>query len=88
MCGLALEPVQQVSIRRAQYLIDAMNLIQLARAVKERILGHHLKQHTAIAPDIHLRVIVAISHQTLRRSVPPGRNVLSIRMFRVNPFFT
>ena len=41
---------------------------------------------TAISPNIHLRIIITISHQTLRGSIPPRRNILSVRLFRINSF--
>ena len=55
-----------------------MDLVKLVFAVEEGVLGDHLKEDAAIAPDVHFVVIVAIGHQTLRSSVPPGGNVLGV----------
>ena len=63
-----------------------MDLVELSLTIKEWILGYHLEQHTSIAPNIHFRVIVAVSHETLRRPVPSRGNVLRIGLFRKDTY--
>ena len=82
--GFALEPVEQFGIGGSEDFVDAMDLVELAGAIKKRILGDHFKQHTTVPPHVHLGVVVTISHQTLRRAVPSCRDVLGVRMLAVN----
>lgn len=70
MRSSALEQINERLFGCAQNLIDLMYLVKLALPIEQWILGDHLEQHAPIAPDIHLRVIVAIGHQTLRGSIP------------------
>ena len=70
----------------AEYLIDFMDLIELSFSVKEGVLSDHLKENAAVAPDIHFGVIIAISHETLRSSIPTSGYVLSVGLLGVNAY--
>lgn len=70
MSGPALKQIDKRLFGRAQNLIDFMYLIKLALAIEKWILGYHLEQYASIPPDIHFRIIVAIGHQALGRSIP------------------
>ena len=83
MRGLFGKFIQQPFIRSAQHTKNSRDLIDLTFSRKERILGKKLKKHAPHTPNIHLFRVVAISHQTLRRPIPPRRNVLSMRPRRM-----
>jgi len=61
-----------------------VNLVELSLAIEERILGDHLEKDTAVAPDVHFGVVVAVSHETLRCPVPSGGDVLSVGLLGIN----
>jgi hypothetical protein len=84
MCGFALEPAKQFGTGRSEHFVDAMDLVELTGAIEERKLGNHLKKDTAVTPDIHFGVVVAVSHEAFRSAVPPGGDVFSIGMLAVN----
>lgn len=83
MRGLFGKLIQQPFIGSTEHTKNGRNLIDLTFPRKERILGKELKKHTPDTPNIHLFRVVAISHQTLRRTIPPRRNVLSVRPGRM-----
>lgn len=60
-----------------------MDLIQLVLAIEQRISGDHLEKDTAIPPNIHLMVVVAISHEAFGCPVPSRRYVLGVWMLAV-----
>ena len=62
-----------------------MDLVKFVVAREEWEEREHLEEDAANAPVVHLVVVVAVSHQTLGRTVPPGRYVLSERRLRVHP---
>ena len=55
-----------------------MDLVEFALSVEERVLGNHLEEDTAVAPDVHLGVIVAVGHEALGGPVPAGGDVLRV----------
>ena len=61
-----------------------MDLVKLSFAVEERVLGDHFEEDTAIAPDVHFGVIVAVSHEALGGSVPASGDVLGVGLFGVD----
>ena len=69
--------LKQIFGRRSNDLINAMNLIKLVFSTKQRVLSDHFEEHTSIPPNIHLKIIVPVSHQAFWSPVPPGRNILS-----------
>lgn len=78
------EQLNQRWFRSSKDLINLVNLIKFALTIKERILSDHLEKHTAVSPDIHLGIIVAIGHQAFRSSVPTCRDVFCIGLLRVD----
>ena len=61
-----------------------MDLIKFALAIEERVLGNHLEEDAAIAPDVHLGVIVAVGHEALGSPVPAGRDVFGVGLLGVD----
>jgi len=53
-----------------------MDLVEFVVAREEWEERQDFEEDTAHAPNVHFVSVVAVSHQTFRRSVPPGRNVL------------
>ena len=60
-----------------------MNLVKFSFAIEERILGYHFEEDTSITPDVHLGVIVSISHEAFGRAIPAGGDVFSVGLFGV-----
>ena len=52
--------------------MDPVHLVELIFARKKRFFGDKLKKHASKTPNIHFLIIVAVSHQTLRGSIPPS----------------
>ena len=63
-----------------------MDLVNFVLAIKKRISRYHFEQYTTVPPYIHLMVIVAISHETFRGSIPSRGDILCVWMFAVNTF--
>ena len=59
--------------------MDPVHLVELIFARKKRFFGDKLKKHASKTPNIHFLIIVAVSHQTLRGSIPPSWNVVGVR---------
>jgi hypothetical protein len=55
-----------------------VDLVELVLARKERFFGDELEQNAAETPNIHLLVIVAVSHEALGCPVPPRRYIIRI----------
>lgn len=59
-----------------------MHLVQLVAARKEGVQRGDFEHHAPRAPDIHLAVIVAVSHEALRGAIPPwlkqGKNLVEM----------
>lgn len=79
MRRLTSKPIKHLRFRRPDDIMNPMNLIELILARKKRFLGDQLKQHTPKSPNIHLLIVVPISHQALGSPVPTCRYVISIR---------
>jgi len=62
-----------------------MNLIQFVITRKQREQRNNFEEDAANAPIVHLVIVVAIGKQTLRRSVPPGADVLCEGQLRIDP---
>jgi len=78
-----LELVNELLGRRAQDVVDLVNLVELIFTGKEWVERQDFKKYAPHAPNVHFVTVVAIRHQALRRAVPPGRNVLSEGRFVV-----
>lgn len=81
--GSTFEEIDKGLFRCSEHLIDLMYLIKLTLSVEERVLGHHFEEDAAVTPDVHLGVVVAISHEALGCSVPTCRDVLRVGLFGV-----
>ena len=55
-----------------------MDLVEFALSVEERVLGNHLEEDAAVAPDVHLGVVVAVGHEALGGPVPAGGDILRV----------
>jgi len=55
-----------------------MDLVQLVFTWKQRLFSDEFEEYTSEPPDVHLLVVVAISHQALRSPVPPRGDVVSV----------
>eukprot|EP00341_Mesodinium_pulex_P001555 CAMPEP_0116919388 /NCGR_PEP_ID=MMETSP0467-20121206/20355_1 /TAXON_ID=283647 /ORGANISM="Mesodinium pulex, Strain SPMC105" /LENGTH=100 /DNA_ID=CAMNT_0004596955 /DNA_START=578 /DNA_END=880 /DNA_ORIENTATION=- len=76
VAGVHLEFVQNGLGRGAEDVVDFVDLVEFVRAREEWEQGQHFEQHAAYAPDVHLVVVVAVSQQTLGRSLPAGGDLL------------
>lgn len=75
---LALEAIQYLLLGGSKDVIDPMNLIQFVLARKEWLFGDQLEQNASEPPNIHLLVIVAVGHQTLRGAIPSSRDIVGV----------
>lgn len=62
MTGQALEFLEDLRLGRPQNIMDLVDLIQLIIAGKQRTFREHFEKYTPIAPQIHFKVVIAISH--------------------------
>lgn len=84
MSGPAFEEVDEGLFGRSENLIDLMYLIKFSFSIEERVLGHHFEEDAAVPPDVHLGVVVAVSHEALGRTVPACGYVLRIWLLGVD----
>ena len=84
--SLASEPIQDVLPGRTKNIIDSMDLIELVFAREEGFFGYKFEENAAKAPNIHLFVIVAVSHETFGSPIPPRGDVVGVRSRRVFTF--
>ena len=64
--------------------MDLVHLVYLVVAREQRKQRDDFEEHAANSPQVHLIPVVAISEQTLRRTIPPCGDVLSVWLFRVD----
>lgn len=83
MRGPALKPLQNLWSRSTQHVVNQMHLIELVTPGKQRYFLDEFKQHTPKSPDIHLFVVVAVSHQTLWRPIPSCADIFGIWLLTV-----
>lgn len=83
MSGLTLESIKHFLFRCSKDIVDPMYLIQLIFTRKKWLFGDELKQHASESPNIHFFIVVAVSHQALRRTIPPRRYIIRIRTRRM-----
>ncbi len=61
--------------------MDLADLVQFVVPWEEGHEGEQLKKDAADAPDVHFVIVVPVGEETLRCSVPPGRDVFCERLF-------
>lgn len=67
-----LKLVQKLLLRRSNNIMNFVDLVEFVGTREERRECQNFKEDTADAPVVHLVIVVSISQQTLRRSIPPG----------------
>mmetsp|Transcript_49067 Transcript_49067/g.118233 ORF Transcript_49067/g.118233 Transcript_49067/m.118233 type:complete len:227 (+) Transcript_49067:799-1479(+) len=82
--GVLLELGQRVGRRRADDVVNLVDLVELVGAGEEGVEGEHLEHDAAHPPHVHLVVVEAVGQQALGRAVPAGRDVLGVRLLRVD----
>lgn len=78
MSSLSFEAVDKFLFGSSEYIIDAMYLIEFVLAWEERLLGDEFEENASESPDVHLFVIVAVSHEALGSSIPPGGDIVRV----------
>lgn len=68
---------------RAQYLVNAIDLIQLIGTGKQGVERNDLEEDASGGPHIHFGTIVAIGQETLRSAVPTGCYVFGVGLLIV-----
>ena len=81
---MPLELVEQLLIRCAQDVMDLVHLIEFIVPRKQREERNDLEHDAADAPQVHLVPIVSISEEALRCTIPPRRDVLCVRLLRID----
>ena len=81
---ILLELIKEFLVRSAKDVMYFMDLVKFIIAWKQREERKHFKENASHSPVVHLMVVVAICKETLRRSIPPSRNVLSEGRLGVN----
>jgi hypothetical protein len=82
--GLLLKLVEDGLLWSAQDVVDFVDLVQLVVSRKDREQRNNFKEDAAYAPVVHFVIVVAVSHQTFRRAVPPRAYVLGKGRLRVH----
>lgn len=59
-CDL-LKLIEQLLLRRAQYVVDLVHLVELIGTWEQRCQSQNLVEHAADAPIVHLVIVVAVS---------------------------
>lgn len=65
-------------------VVDFVDLIKFVVSGEDRKQRNNFEKNAAHAPVVHLVIVVAVSHQTFRRAVPPGAYVLCEGGLRVD----
>ena len=68
---------------RAQYLVNAIDLIQLIGTGKQGVERNDLEEDAPGGPHIHFGTVVAIGQETLRRAIPAGCYVFGVGLLIV-----
>ena len=82
--GVLLEIIEERLLRRSQNVMYLVHLVDFVIAWEERKERYYFKEDASHAPEIHLISIVPICKQAFRRSVPPGGDVLCVRLLGVD----
>ena len=64
--------------------MNFVDLIKFIVAWEQREQGQDFKVNAANPPVVHLVIVVAVSQEALRRSVPSGADILCKRRLRVD----
>ena len=83
---LRLELIQNAIRRRPKHAMYFVHLVKLIFAGEERALGDHFEEDASIAPKVHLQIVIAVGHETLRGAIPASRDVFSIRLLGVGAY--
>ena len=78
-----LEFVKQLLGRRAQDVMNFVDLVELVFARKQRKQRQHFEEHTPSAPDVHFVSVVPVGHQALGGAVPARADVFGQGWFVV-----
>ena len=78
MSCLTFETVNELLFRSSKDIINAMYLIKFIPTWEERFFGDEFKENTAKSPNVHLLIIISVSHEALWGSIPPGGDVVSV----------
>jgi hypothetical protein len=84
MSCILLEIIEQCFIGRAKDIVDLVHLVDFVIAWEERKERYNFKEDASYSPKIHFVAVVAICQQTFWSSVPSSRNILGIRLLRIN----
>ena len=82
--GVSLELIEQGLVGRAQNVMNFVHLVEFVVPGEEREQRDDLEHDAADAPQIHLVAIVAVGEEALGRAVPPCRDVLRVRLLRID----
>lgn len=74
-----LKLVDELLRGRAQYVVDLVDLVKLVFTREEWKERENFEEDATYAPDVHFVAVVAVGHETFRRSVPARADVLSER---------
>lgn len=85
MGGLTFESIEHILSRSTQNIVYPVDLVQFVLAWKQGLLGDQFEQDAAETPNVHLLIIIAICHETLRCSVPSRGDVVRVGKGRVLP---
>ena len=77
---IPFEPLENVLLRSAENVMDLVDLVEFVLAREEWEEAQDFEEDAANSPHIHLVVVVALGQQTLRRPVPPGRDILGVAL--------
>lgn len=78
------KPLKQFLSRGAKNAVDLVDLVQLIRPWKQWEEANYFEEYAADTPDVHLVVIVTVCQQTLWRSVPARRDILSVGLLAID----
>ena len=84
MMDLPLEFGQELWRGRPQNIVNFVHLVKFVIAWEQRKQGQYFKVDTAHTPIVHLMIVVAISQEAFRRSVPSRADILCKRWLRID----
>lgn len=79
-----LEVVQQLLLRRAHNVVNFVHLVNFVVAWKQRKQRNDFEKDTANAPQVHFVAVIAVGEEAFGRTVPPGGDVLCVRLLGVD----
>ena len=84
MRRVLLEVIEKVFVWRAQDVVNLVHLVDLIVAGEQREERDDFKKNAANAPQVHLVTVIAVREKALGCTIPTSRNVLCVRLFRVD----